>query len=85
MPLSSIAGGDAQANAEAITGILEGRPHPARDAILLNAAAALVVARALPLLEAARQAREALEDGRARAQLETWRRVAKAAKAAKEG
>jgi anthranilate phosphoribosyltransferase len=80
--MAGIAGGDAQANAAAIVGILEGHAHPARDAVVLNAAAALVVARGLPLREAAQRAAESLANGAAKSRLETWRRVAAAAKAA---
>ena len=74
---SAIAGGDARANADAIVRILEGSAHPARDAVLVNAAAALAVAdpnAALP--ECGERARESLTSGRAREVLETWRRLA---------
>jgi anthranilate phosphoribosyltransferase len=43
-PLSALTGGDAQANAAMIVKILEGEPGPARDVVLLNAAAAIVIA-----------------------------------------
>jgi anthranilate phosphoribosyltransferase len=79
-PPASIAGGDARANAEAISAILEGRPHPAREAVILNAAAALVVARGLPPRDAAAEARRVLDDGDAHERLERWKRVAKDAK-----
>ena len=39
------AGGDSAANARAIESILRGEPHPARSAVAINAAAAVVVAR----------------------------------------
>jgi len=42
--ISDLAGGDAQASAELIRAILAGRQGPPRDIVLLNAAAALVVA-----------------------------------------
>jgi anthranilate phosphoribosyltransferase len=77
---SSIAGGDAKANAEAIGAILEGRPHPARQAVILNAAAALVVARGMAPREAAEEAGRVLDDGDALDRLERWRRAAKGAK-----
>jgi len=82
LPMTSpggIAGGDATDNAAAIEQVLEGRRHPARDAVVLNAAAALVVARGMPLPEAARSAARALDDGAARERLERWRRAARAA------
>jgi anthranilate phosphoribosyltransferase len=74
---SAIAGGDAQENARALVAILEGEAHPARDAVVLNAAATLVVATGAAPRAAADQAREALGSGRAREALETWRRVAR--------
>jgi anthranilate phosphoribosyltransferase len=79
-PAADIAGADAKANAGAILGILEGQRHAARTAVVLNAAAALVVARGLSPAEAAGQAEGALDIGSARARLELWRREAKAAK-----
>ena len=42
--IGDLAGGDAQASAELIRAILAGRQGPPRDIVLLNAAAALVVA-----------------------------------------
>ena len=43
-PLQALAGGDAQQNARLIEAILQGEPGPRRDVVLLNAAAALVIA-----------------------------------------
>ncbi len=43
-PLHSLAGGDARENARHIESILRGEPGPRRDVVLLNAAAALVIA-----------------------------------------
>ncbi len=40
----SLKGGDADANAAALRGVLEGKPSAYRDVALLNAAAALIVA-----------------------------------------
>src|SRR4051794_2373721 len=40
----SLKGGDADANAAALRGVLDGKPSPYRDVALLNAAAALIVA-----------------------------------------
>ena len=73
---SAIAGGDAAENAQALLAILDGVPHPARDAVVLNAAASLAVATGDALQAAAARARRAIDDGTARATLETWRRVA---------
>jgi anthranilate phosphoribosyltransferase len=76
----AIAGGDARDNARAIEAIFDGEPHPARDAVALNAAAGLVVARGVPLREAARRAFQTLDDGLAKAKLDQWRRASAAAK-----
>jgi anthranilate phosphoribosyltransferase len=84
-PLTALAGGDAGENAAAITRILEGAPHPAAEAILLNAAAALVVARGSLPREAAAEAREAIRSGRAFATLEAWRAATRRAKDAEGG
>jgi anthranilate phosphoribosyltransferase len=72
----ALTGGDAASNARVIESILRGEPHPARGAIILNAAAALVVARGGDLREAAAEAARALTSGRAHAALERWREVA---------
>ncbi|HEX3344917.1 MAG TPA: anthranilate phosphoribosyltransferase [Polyangiaceae bacterium] len=76
-PASAIAGGDAPGNAAALRSILEGAPHAARDAVVLNAAAALVVATGDEPRGAAERARRAVDGGAARGVLETWRRVAR--------
>jgi anthranilate phosphoribosyltransferase len=73
---ASIAGGDVDANARALIAILVGEQHPARDAVLLNAAAALAVATGDAPRDAAERARKAIDGGAARATLERWRRVA---------
>jgi anthranilate phosphoribosyltransferase len=74
---SAIAGGDAPGNAQALVAILEGAGHAARDAVLLNAAAALVVATGDEPKAAVERARKAIDGGAAKAVLETWRRVAR--------
>jgi anthranilate phosphoribosyltransferase len=73
---SALAGGDAAQNAAALLTIVRGETHPARDAVLLNAAAALVVATGVDPREAATRAREAVESGAAAAKLEAWRAAA---------
>jgi anthranilate phosphoribosyltransferase/anthranilate synthase/phosphoribosyltransferase len=50
VPAAAIAGGDAAHNAAALTAMLAGAPGPYRDTILLNAAAALIVAGKAPSL-----------------------------------
>jgi anthranilate phosphoribosyltransferase len=48
---SALVGGDAHENAAIIEGILAGKRGPARDVVLLNAAAALFISGAAPSLE----------------------------------
>jgi anthranilate phosphoribosyltransferase len=60
-------GGDAVANAEALQALLEAAPGPYRDIVLLNSAAALVVAeKAADLKEGVMLAAEAIDSGKAR-------------------
>lgn len=64
-------GGDAAANAAALRALLEGAPGAYRDIVVLNAAAALIVAgQATDLAEAARQAEQAIDSGAAVATLD---------------
>jgi anthranilate phosphoribosyltransferase len=81
-PKGAAAGGSAEDNARILLRILAGEPHAARDAVLLNAAAALAVAEDLPLREAADKARDALDSGRAQRTLDSWRRSANAHRSA---
>jgi anthranilate phosphoribosyltransferase len=69
----AIAGGDAAHNAGILREVLSGRPHPATDAFVLNAAAALVVAEELPARAAVDRVRETLETGAAARALDRWR------------
>jgi anthranilate phosphoribosyltransferase len=65
-PLEALRGGDARENAAALTALLDGAEGPYRDAVILNSAAALVVAgRAADLAEGATFARASLDSGRA--------------------
>lgn len=65
-PLSALRGGAPADNAAALKALLAGAPGPYRDAVLLNAACALVVADAAPDLRAgADRAARALDDGSA--------------------
>jgi anthranilate phosphoribosyltransferase len=69
-PLSSISGGDTQANAGIIRKILEGEKSPRRDIVLMNAAAALVAAgKADSLKEAMPMAVESIDSGAAKTKL----------------
>jgi len=70
-PAESIRGGDARENAAIVRAVLGGEVGPRRDVVLLNAAAALAVAEAVPDLAAGvRVAAETLDAGRAREKLE---------------
>ncbi|KIU29358.1 anthranilate phosphoribosyltransferase [Sphingomonas melonis] len=72
-PLAAIRGGDPAYNAAALRRLLDGEAGAYRDAVLLNAAAALVVADHAPNLTAGAQAAaEALDAGRAAALLDRW-------------
>ncbi len=83
-PPGAIRGGDAAENAAAILSILRGEAHPAREAVILNAAAALAVAReatdtdALPA--SAEEAARAIDEGAAMRTLEAWRKAARQAR-----
>ena len=69
--LADLKGGDAEANAAAIHAMLAGLESPLRDAVLLAAAAALVVAdRAFDLKGGVALAADAIDSGRARAALD---------------
>lgn len=72
-PLSDIRGGDAAFNAAALRRLLEGEQGAYRDAVLLNAAAALIVAgEAEDGEEAVEEAAEAIDKGLANALLNCW-------------
>jgi anthranilate phosphoribosyltransferase len=74
----ALQGGDAARNAAIAREVLAGRGGAARDVVVLNAAAALVVAgRARDLRQAAALAAEAIDRGRAAAVLEKAREVAR--------
>jgi anthranilate phosphoribosyltransferase len=74
---AALRGSDAQANAAIARAVLEGRKGAARDVVVLNAAAALLLAgRAADLREGAALAAEAIDAGRAAAVLARAREVA---------
>lgn len=68
----AIAGGSPEQNADILRRVLGGESHPARAALLLNAAASLALARGGSLTDAAEQARQAIESGAALRTLEAW-------------
>jgi anthranilate synthase/phosphoribosyltransferase len=75
-PLEAVRGGDPRSNAALTKTILSGEKGPCRDIVVLNAAAALVVAgRAPSLREGAELAAAALDEGRAARVLERVREV----------
>ncbi len=75
-PLAAIQGGDAAQNARALLALLHGEPSAYRDTVLLNAAAALIVAgQAASLREGAERAAQAIDDGAALAALDRLRRA----------
>lgn len=66
-------GGDAAASASIARAVLEGKPGPRRDVVVLNAAAALEVAgRASGLAEGVEMAARSIDSGDAGATLERW-------------
>lgn len=72
-PLDAIRGGDAAYNAAALRRLLDGETGAYRDAVLLNAAAALIVAgRATSWATGVAIAAEAIDSGAAKALLARW-------------
>jgi anthranilate phosphoribosyltransferase len=68
---AALKGGDANANAESLRGVLAGKPSAYRDVALLNAAAALVVAgKAKDLKDGVAQGKQALDSGAAAQRLQ---------------
>jgi anthranilate phosphoribosyltransferase len=74
--LASLKGGDARHNAEAIKKVLAGEKNAFRDIVLLNSAAALMVAgKAKRLKEGAALAAQSIDSGKAANALETLQRI----------
>lgn len=72
-PVSALAGGDAERNARIVGEVLDGAAGPARDVVVLNAAAALVVAGiAANLADGVACAQRSIDSGAARAALDRW-------------
>jgi anthranilate phosphoribosyltransferase len=75
-----ILGGTPQENAVALMALMDGAQGAYRDAVLLNAAAALVVAdKAENLSEGVAIARESIDSGKAKTAIETLARITSAA------
>jgi anthranilate phosphoribosyltransferase len=74
-PIEAIRGGDAALNAASLAALLEGAEGPYRDTVLLNAAAALIVAgHATTLREGVAIAAKTIASGAALGALQTMRR-----------
>jgi anthranilate phosphoribosyltransferase len=72
-PVEAIRGGDAAHNAAALRALLMGAPGPYRDAVLLNAAAALMIANEVQTWrDGVEEAAEAIDKGLAKALLDCW-------------
>ncbi len=72
-PIEALKGGDAAYNAAALTRLLDGEAGAYRDAVLLNAAAALTVAgHAHDWQSGVEEAAEAIDKGLAKALLKCW-------------
>lgn len=71
--IRELAGGTAQDNAKLIRDVLNGQPGPRRDAVVINAAAALCVAGiATSPRQGAELAAKAIDSGAASAKLDAW-------------
>lgn len=79
-PLQEILGGDAATNAATMSALLDGRPGPVMDFVVMNAAAGLYVAgAAASLRDGAEMARSAILNGNARRVLEGYIRLSREA------
>jgi anthranilate phosphoribosyltransferase len=75
-PFEDIVGGSPEENAVAFRALLDGAPSAYRDAVLLNSAAALVVAgHASDLREGVAKAAESIDSGAAKAKTEALARI----------
>ena len=78
-PFEKIMGGTPAENAAALRALLDGAPGAYRDAVLLNAAAALVVAdKASSLIEGVEMARASIDSGAAKAKIAALARLTNA-------
>jgi anthranilate phosphoribosyltransferase len=78
-PFEAIVGGTPEQNAFAFNALLDGAPSAYRDAVLLNAAAALVIADAAPDLKSGvEMARASIDSGAARAKITAVARITQA-------
>lgn len=78
-PFDAIVGGTPEYNGKALGALLDGAPGGYRDAVLLNAAAALVVAdKASDLKQGVAMARESIDSGAAKAKVAALARITSA-------
>ncbi|MHA6324094.1 anthranilate phosphoribosyltransferase [Roseivivax sp. CAU 1753] len=78
-PFEAILGGSPEANGRAFRALLEGAEGAYRDAVLLNSAAALMVAEKVPDLKAgAEMAAESIDSGAAKSRIEALARLSNA-------
>ncbi|MCI2398775.1 anthranilate phosphoribosyltransferase [Aliiroseovarius subalbicans] len=78
-PFEAIMGGTPSENAQAFRALLNGEPGAYRDAVVLNTAAALVVAdKAATLPEGAEMARDSIDSGAAKTKIEALARITSA-------
>ena len=79
-PFEAIVGGSPEDNAAAFRALLDGEQGAYRDAVLLNSAAALMVANAVSALaEGVEKARESIDSGAAKQKLEALAKITTAA------
>lgn len=70
-----LAGGTPEENAKIARRILEGEKGPKRDAVVLNSAAAIHIAKGISMEEAVEEAKEMIDSGKALKQLEEFVRL----------
>ncbi len=79
-PFADILGGTPEDNGRAFRALLDGAPGAYRDAVLLNAAAALIVAgKVESLREGVAMGRESIDGGAAKRAIETLARITRGA------
>jgi anthranilate phosphoribosyltransferase len=76
--LEEIQGGTPEKNADILLQVLQGKPGPSRDVVLLNTAAVFVAAEKVSTLrDGVEMARESIDSGRAMVKLEALIRFSK--------
>lgn len=75
----AIDGGNAQTNSAILLDVLSGRPNPARNAVVLNAAASLALVKGMSRKGAASVAQQVIDSGQALECLGRWQSIARSA------